>query len=330
MRFLICGIGSIGQRHYRNLTHLGHEVALLRSRSGATPFINQFFDAERQAGRTIRVFYDMEDARRQFAPDAALITNPNALHAETAMAAARAGCHLFIEKPVAHTLESALALHGVAARQSLVAMVGYNLRFHPLLARMKELCAQGAIGAAIAVRAEVGEYIADWHPWEDYRTTYAPYRSGGGGVVLCFSHDIDYLYWLFGMPSSIAAVGGKITPLMGDAEDLVQVLFRFGDLPIASLCMDYWQRPPRRRCEIIGSDGTLRWDYYSNELIREARDGTRTRWETPPTFDRNDMFVAEIQQFIRAVNGEEAPAISLEQGIDVLRIATDIKRAIGL
>jgi predicted dehydrogenase len=81
-------------------------------------------------------------------------------------------------------------------------MVGYNLRWHPLLQEMRNVITKGAIGKPVSMHVEIGENIADWHPWEEYQYTYAAHHSGGGGATLCFSHDIDYLYWFFGYPKN--------------------------------------------------------------------------------------------------------------------------------
>lgn len=327
MRFLICGVGSIGQRHYKNLSNLGHALAIYRSRKTTTPFIDKFLAEHKPAN----VFYDLDEALRSFKPDGVFVTNPNSRHIEIALPAARAGSHLFIEKPVSHTLAGLEELKKIAKDKSLKVMVGYNLRFHPLLRRMKQMVDSGWIGKPIAAQVETGENIEDWHPWEDYRTSYAPYKGDGGGVVLCFSHDIDYLYWFFGMPKRIFAVGGKMTPLTGDAEDVTQSVWEFDRRPIVSLHLDYWQRPPRRVLAIIGTAGKLTWDYYMKILTFKPREPNRHSqiFCVPPSFDRNDMFVEEVQDFIESIRKDREPLITLNQGIDVLKIALEIKRSIN-
>ncbi len=331
MKFLICGIGSIGQRHWRNLRSLGHEVSLLRSRRDTTPFIEKFFQEQESRGAPIKKFFDLDDAMRAFRPDAVFVTNPNSRHMETALPAARAGLHLFIEKPISHTAEGVDELERLAAEKNLRVMVGYNLRFHPLLAKMKELFDANVIGAPIAADIEMGENIEDWHPWEDYRHAYAAYKKGGGGAVLCFSHDIDYLLWFFGMPDAVHSVGGKITPLGGDAEDMVKSVLAYKNGMIASFHLDYWQRPAVRRFKIIGRTGTLIWDYYAKNLSHEPRDPglVRTEWRPPAGFDRNDTFVDEVKNFIAAIETGRDPAITLADAKAALDLSFRIKFGVG-
>lgn len=330
MRFLICGIGSIGQRHYKNLRALGHEVAVFRSGQNTgynRPFLDAFFAGQEQAGHSVSVFWNLKEALERFNPHAVFVTNPNVRHLETALQAARAGKHLFIEKPVAVTLEGLSELEQLVHQYQLTVMVGYNLRFHVLLRKMKELFEAGTIGRALSAHVEMGENIEDWHPWEDYRSSYGPWRKGGGGVVLCFSHDIDYLYWFLGMPQRILAVGGKTTTLEGDAEDMIKSCWEYPDGVIASLHLDYWQRPHRRVFHLVGTDGALFWDYHAKRLSLFPHDkGSECEmWDFPGTFDRNDMFLEEAQNFITAVEHAGTPAITLQEGMDVLRIALKIK-----
>jgi predicted dehydrogenase len=332
MRFLICGIGSIGQRHYRNLKSLGHETALFRAGGGANaPFIDKFLSEEQSSGQKVKIYYNFNEAIDDFKPSAVFITNPNSKHMETALLAARAGQNIFIEKPLTHNMDGLEELKALAEKKNLKIMIGYNLRWHPLLKKMKAMVAKGAIGQPLSAHIEMGENIEDWHPWEDYRQAYAAYKKGGGGAVLCFSHDIDYLYWFFGMPEKIQAVGGKITPLSGDAEDMVKALLEYKNKFIVSLHLDYWQRPPKRYFEIIGTTGKITWDYYAKNLTLVSRDNNTAPvvYSVPDNFDRNDMFIDEIKDFISALKNEKEASVPLQEGIDVLEISLKIKEQIG-
>lgn len=329
MKFLICGIGSIGQRHYKNLRTLGHELAICRSRRTSNPFIENFFEQQKKSSQPIRVFFNLKKALRIFNPDAVFVTNPSSQHVKTALAAARHGCHLFIEKPASHNLSGLDELQKIAKQKKLKVMVGYNLRFHPLLRRMKQMLDKSSIGLPLAANAVVGENVADWHPWEDYRKSYAVNKSGGGGAILCFSHDIDYLYWFLGMPKIIAAAGGKLTPLSGDTEDMVKTLLQFPKGVIASLHLDFWQRPRVHWFELLGTKGKLMLDYEAGTLTWWPHNAKRKRvFKTPSGFERNTMFIDEVKHFIKAVKNNQEPLITLKQGIDVLRIALRVKKTL--
>jgi predicted dehydrogenase len=305
---------------------------LFRAGGGANaPFIDKFLAEEQSSGKKVKIYHNFIEAIDDFKPNAVFITNPNSKHMETALLAARAGQNIFIEKPLTHNMDGLEELKSLAEKKNLKIMIGYNLRWHPLLKKMKMMVANGDIGQPVAAHVEMGENIEDWHPWEDYRQAYAAYKNGGGGAVLCFSHDIDYLYWFFGMPETIQAIGGKITPLGGDAEDMVKALLNYKNNFIVSLHLDYWQRPPRRLFEIIGTKGKITWDYYAKHLTLVFRDNNIAPivYPVPDSFDRNDMFIDEIKDFISAVNNDRAIPVPLQEGIDVLDISLGIKKQIG-
>lgn len=328
MRLLVQGIGSIGQRHYKNARALGHDAAILRTSNAERPFVKDFFDAQRAKGNEPVVFYDLETAVREFNPRALIIGTPNHLHLSAALEGAKRNLHLLIEKPV-HNAEGGLDdLVRAVSEKRLIAMVGYNLRFHPLLQRVKTMIQEDELGGILSAAVEVGENIIDWHPWEEYRETYAPWAKSGGGALLCFSHDIDYLYWLLGSPKEIFAGGGKVTPLEGDAEDLVQGLWKFDDGRTATLHIDYWSRPKFRTLKIVGTKKTVLWDAYANLTIWDHETGTQTIKELPAGFERNTMFLDELRNFVDAIEGRAQPHISLHDGIEVVRLVNRIKEAL--
>lgn len=330
MKFLICGIGSIGQRHYRNLKELGHDLAVFRGRGVNTAFIESFLKEQADAGSPVCSFSNLEEALNTFKPDALFATNPTSAHLDVVLPAARSGIHLFIEKPISHSMERIEELEKLAEEKKLKVMIGYNLRFHPLLRKMKSLFDEGKIGKPLAAHVEVGECVADFHPWEDYRESYIIYEKGGGGAVLSFSHDIDYLYWFLGAPKKIHAIGGKMTPLAGDADDMTKTIMEFPNGAIASLHIDYWQRPYRRLFELIGTEGKLVWDYMGETLSFYPRmqEQTASVWGVPDGFERNQMFLDEASYFIDLIAGKVEPFSGLEDGMAVLKLANEIRSQI--
>ena len=78
--------------------------------------------------------------------------------------------------------------------------MGCQLRMHPGLQKIEEWIKQDKLGKIYSVQVDLGEYLPDWHPWEDYRQSYAARADQGGGVILTLIHELDYLHWLFGKP----------------------------------------------------------------------------------------------------------------------------------
>ena len=329
MKCLFAGLGSIGQRHVRNLRRLlGRDVEILAYRAlSQSPVLNA--DMTVQAGavletaHNIRSFSDLDEALAQ-QPDVVFVTNPNRLHVPVALAAARRGCHLFIEKPLSDSLEGLDELIDVVERTKLTAFVAYQFRFHPGLRCVKSLLDEQRLGRLIAAHIVNGEYLPDWHPYEDYRESHAARRDLGGGSLRIQSHEFDYALWLFGMPRRVYAVGGHLSRLEVDVEDSVSVLMaceaKQGQFPV-HLHVDYLQRPPQRLCEVIGDAGKIRYDFYANQVeIHDLHGRTRQVIEFT-AFDRNQMFLDELRHFLACLRGEEQPLVDLREAIRSLRIS---------
>jgi predicted dehydrogenase len=336
MRFLVVGLGGIGQRHVRNLrTLVGPDTEVLAYRvRGDSPTLTDSLDVE--GGSSVeekyglKVFADLDAALGE-GPDAVLVCNPSSLHMPVALQAARAGCALFIEKPLSHTAEGTGELVRLVEADRLVGLVGYQMRFHPCLQRTHALLAAGAIGWVVAVRIEVGEYLPGWHTYEDYRQMYASRADLGGGVVLSQIHELDYVYWLFGMPTRVFALGGHLTRLEVDVEDTASILLECSvggrAIPV-HVHQDYIQRPPSRTFEVIGDAGKILVDLRQLTVTVFDGDGNLTESSSFPAFHRNQLFLEEMMHFLACVEGRETPRVSVRDGARSLMIALAAKRSI--
>lgn len=336
MRLLVVGLGGIGQRHVRNLRAvLGDtaEIHAVRAR-GLTHVLTDTLQIE--AGAELEARYgiirepDLETALSR-KPQAVFVTNPSSLHVPVALAAAEAGCHVFIEKPLSHDLDGVTRLVETLERRRLVGFVGYQLRFHPCWRRVRSLLDAGAIGALLGVRFEVGEYLPAWHRYEDYRQMYAARRDLGGGVILSQIHELDLAYWLFGMPRKVFALGGHWSSLEIDVEDTASILLQcaHGGRPLpVHVHLDYVQRPPSRRCEIVGEAGKIFVDLHVPE-VRVVDASGRAEVHGVPDFKRNDLFVDELRHFLACVEGRATPAVSARDGARSLEIALAAHRSIA-
>jgi predicted dehydrogenase len=113
------------------------------------------------------------EAGLEWAPELVIVATPTALHAEHALAAARRGCHVFVEKPLAHSSAGVWELADEVARRDLISLVGCNMRFHPGPAAVKRLLDSGAIGRVLFARLHAGSYLPEWRPGQDYRESYS-------------------------------------------------------------------------------------------------------------------------------------------------------------
>lgn len=336
LRVLLVGLGSIGQRHARNLRALlGDRVELSAYRVRGlnhviTPQLTLQEGTTPQFEYGLSVFWNWDDALAS-RPQVVFITNPYYLHIEFALSAARAGCHLFIEKPLSHSMDGVRELKSVVKEKQLVAFVGYQLRFHPGYLKLKALLSENTLGRLTSVHHSFGEYLPNCHPYEDYRRYHAARSDQGGGVSLSQIHDLDCLYGLFGLPSRLVAFGGQRSDLEIDVEDTVDVLMEMGPpgRPFTvHLHQDCIQDPPRRVCEIVGTKGKIIWDYYAKSVQwfkLSEKNSENFLWDG---FERSSLFLDELRHFLDCLKGDCQPIVSLDEAEVSLRIALAAKTSL--
>ena len=324
MRILIAGLGSIGRRHLANLHLLdpGADVTVWRQHSSPDAPLPDL------VGKP-RLVYRAEDALAA-RPDVAFVTGPAASHISTARLLAGEGISLFIEKPLSHSMDGVDDLIDVCRRQSRVLMVGYNLRFHEPLRRMRQALLDGAIGRLLAIRAEAGMYLPDWRAGTDYREGVSARSDLGGGAVLELSHELDYVRWIAGEVKSVCAFTGRLSDLEMDVEDTADILLRFHSGVTGSIHIDMIQRAPVRLCRLIGTEGTLVWDGIANSVkMYSAASKTWSELCASSGMDRNQTYLAEATHFLDCVKNRHEPMVSGEDGRRALAIALAVKRSSG-
>lgn len=319
MHILVVGCGSIGRRHLSNLRQLGVE------RLSACDIQADRLEQVRLEIGDVETFSDL-GAALAARPTASIICPITAYHIPLARQALEAGCHLMIEKPLSHSREGVDELLEMAERQGRVVMVAYSMRFHPGLRQVKAVLDAGRLGKIYSVRASCGQYLPDWHPWEDYRKFYMSKRALGGGAILDISHEIDYLTWFFGDVARVACMYGTLSDLEIDSDDLGEILFGFRSGVIGSLHLDLLQRTYRRTLEVVGSEGTLLWDYVKQQV--EVFTVSAGGWESLPyTDERNVVFRGEAQHFLDCLAGRATPLVDGRSGKRTLEIVLAAKRA---
>ena len=323
MNILICGLGSIGRRHLKVLKSLGdHHITALRSGRSAT----SVSETEIKPDDEIYSISDLKGVKT----DAALITNPTSHHIQTATEIAKMGIPMFIEKPLGNNLNGIDELSEIVIEKNIPVSVGYNMIFHPGIIEMKKNINDGKIGKVISARAQFGTYMPGWHPNEDYKISYAADPQLGGGVVLTSIHEQNYLTDFFGAVTEVKAmeVGGDVIVI--NSEEGVEVLMKHKTGVVSNIHLNFFQKPYYRNCQIIGTEGTLYWDFMIPEvriLKKESNEIIKTgdsAMELLDTSYRNQMM-----HFLETVRGNEKPMMSLEKGIEDMKTALKILKEIG-
>jgi len=314
----VAGAGSIGRRHLANLKKLGlTRLAACDPHPERLEYVASEFQVE--------CFPSLELGLETFKPDVVLVCTPPVHHVEQALQALRAGAHVFIEKPLSDRMEGVEQLRDEAAKRRAIVQVGYNLRFHPPIQKLKQLVDTAVVGKILWAQIESGSYLPDWRPWQDYRKSYTARRELGGGILLDGSHEIDYVTWLFGAPQEVTCMAGRVSQLEVNVEDCATILLRFAHGTRADVHLDFIQRSYSRNCTLVGPEGKLHWDLKSNSIqIARASGEVET---LNFNCEVNGMYLAELEHFFKCVETGSAPRFGLEDAILTLRIALAARRS---
>ncbi len=327
VRALIVGLGSVGQRHARNLRALRPDIELLcwrqRNQPGARTETGAWDPAADPAAAVGAIVMPTLDAAVAAGPDVAFICTPSSQHLTEALRLASAGCHLFIEKPLSHSLAGVARLQAIAAERALIVAIGSQWRFHPCVDYLRTMLWSARGGPVLRAEIDFSEYLPDWHPWEDYRRSYAASAELGGGVILSQIHDYDLAHWLFGAPRSVMATGGTLGDLGVDVEDTVSAQLDCASAKVF-VRQTFAERERRRRIIVTATEATITCDLVANRVVVEPEGGGLELVD----HDRNDEFRAVTQDFIAAVEQRGAPRTALAEGAAVLRTALAVKESL--
>ena len=248
LKALVIGYGSIGQRHARLLAELGCQVAVM----------------SRRPIRFSLCYSGLSEALVYWQPNYVVVANRTSEHHQTIEALVQYGFQgrVLVEKPL-FDRPSELSTHAFSQ-----VSVAYNLRCHPLLTRLKTFLDYSA--NLVTANIYVGSYLPDWRPNTDYRQSYSTKKSEGGGVLRDLSHELDYVFWLFGPWRRLTALGGHFSQLEVDSEDACSLLMETERCPLITIHMNYLDRGHRREIFVNTDHHTIRVDLIKNTLEKNG------------------------------------------------------------
>ena len=216
---VVLGAGSIGERHIRNLWSLGYKnIIVYRQRNLALRDIGK---------AAVKIFTNWNEIVC-LQPLAAIICTPTSQHLKQTFECIEAGMHVLVEKPLAHKDFNDEELVSLAVKKNRLIQVGYMLRYHPLLQKAKSFIEHATYGNLVNIQSYWGEYLPGWHPWEDYKISYAASKDMGGGAALTLSHDIDAVNWLTGcLPAYFKTIHNYKSQLNINADAAFDAIFSY-------------------------------------------------------------------------------------------------------
>lgn len=308
LKILIIGFGSIGQRHYRNLLELGFKNIFIYN-----------LHRIKLKGKNFKVIKNL-DRYNLTKFDVIFICVPNNLHIKTALACARSGCHLFIEKPLSHNMNGINTLQRICQHKKLIVMIACNMRFHPCLQFIKKYLDKNKLGKVYSISHEFGYYLPYWRQRADYKKNYAARKETGGGIILDDIHEFDLLFWFnnFVKIKEVNFVYDKISDLEIATEDNCMAVFKFSNKVLGLVKCDYLQKKYTRSCKIVGEKGNLEWDFNENIVWLHSNSGSKKLFVLNK-YDFNNMYIDEVKYFFDCVNKKKKTFNDIKIAADVLK-----------
>lgn len=331
LTFAVIGAGFMGS----NLARVG--AALPYARCVGVADLDEGRAQELAAQCGAPAYRDYETMLARERPDAVIVATPETHHREPAVAAAQAGCHLLVEKPLAASLEDADAILGACGQAGTKLMTGYILRFEPAYALIQSAVAEGTIGRFLSAYARRNAGIREAR------------RLGGRCSVLVYLavHDVDQILWYHPAPvARVYARGlrGRVWEELG-VHDYTWTQVEFADGALAVVESGWglpeewaaWQRPSGWggfgdvQMHVVGTEGVLNLNLTPMDLQGCDREG----WKFPDTRHWPQMHgrlagavKLEVEHFFECVMEDREPLVTGMDGRRSLEIVLAAERSI--
>jgi predicted dehydrogenase len=343
------GIVGLG-RWAKVLTRASLKSSKLRIVSGYSRSEDKRAAFEKELG--VRAAPDLKTMLADPAIKGVILTVPNEQHLPVALEVARAGKHVYTEKPIASTLEEGLEIDALEHRHGVTVTVGHSARLMAGIRTMREAIESGELGRVAFMEANFSnERALELTPqtWRWYKA-----RAPGGPLSQLAIHQFDVLHYLGGEIVEASSIASKLSPVGAEVDDQSMTLLRFADGKIGYVG-SCWTSPGIFAVRVFGSKGLMHyeidfgtWDtpdklhLTSTLYIQRGKDGYGKREELK--VPESDMFRAELEMFaescltgrrnlLNARNGNVAVAIvyaalrSIDRHGQSVRIAEVIEDA---
>lgn len=323
MRFVVIGLGSMGKRRIRNLL-ANNERQIV----GFDLSAERRAEAEQKYGlKTIPAL----DSLNADDYDALIISTPPHLHAPFMHFALAQKKHFFVEVA---TSDGGYAEVLATPADGKVRAPSHTFRYFEPIKRIYGLLRAGRIGKILAYQYHMGQYLPDWHPWEDYRQVYFAKRESSA-IREMFPFELIWLSWLMG--ANVERVTGfvdHVSDLDMDADDLLQASVRHRNGIYGNIMIDVLARKPFRTLRIIGATGVLEWEWQDWKI--KCYDSNMKNTETVNVemgktaegyINVEDMYIEEIKVFLDAVYGRAPYPYSFAEDLEHLRALSALESA---
>lgn len=252
---------------------------------------------------------DLDEALRNTHANAVYVATAVNLHAEQVKAAARAGKHVLVEKPLALNGAEARAAAQAVASAKVVGGGAYYRRFSARFEQAKGMIERGELGKILLVRMV---YHTDYNPSaDDPKHWRVEKRLAGGGVLADMaSHMIDVLIGLLGMPEVVSARVGNLVHGY-EVEDTASVLMKVGDGTQVTGSFSWASKAWGHEMEIIGSAAKLKWSPFDAGKVVWSAGRENKEFDLPPAAN---VHLPLVEDFVQAIRQGRPPRVTMEEG----------------
>lgn len=282
MNILIIGLGSIAKKHIAALRSIDENLRLYAYRSSKST--NSIYG--------VMNLFSWDEVRENYY-DFAIVSNSTAYHQSSIEKLLDLNIPLFIEKPLYHLLSIESTVKKVSDSK-IINYVACNLRFLDSLIFTKRYI-ENSNAKINEVNIYCGSYLPEWRKDNDYKKNYSAIPEMGGGVHIDLIHEVDYVYWFFGLPVKTSKVFSNKSNLNIEAYDYANYCLEYSHFCV-SVILNYYRRDSKRTLEIVLEDETILVDLLKNEV----KSNDKIIYKSEQTII--DTYQSQMKYFIDSIN----------------------------
>jgi predicted dehydrogenase len=252
-----------------------------------------------------------------------VLATPHSTHAEQAVAAAAAGKHVFVEKPLTLTVGDAKHVAEAAERAGVRVQVGHNRRRQPANRRIKAMIDAGELGTVLqleGVHTAAGGFKPDLPAWRK-----DPAECPHGGMTALGVHTVDTFHHFVGPAERVVAFSKRVAGYT-DLDEATSVVLEYVSGPVGTITTTYFTAPVVFLA-VFGSDGAVWNEQDGAQLFTQAR-SEAVRMERD--VDAVDTIVDELAEFVRVIRDVAEPETGIAQAIEVAAVLEAIGRSLEM
>jgi len=331
MKILIIGLGSIGQRHLSNLKKIFKKSSFYALRKIGKKIIIKETRIIKKSD-PIKYFnigkLNSYKEAKKLKPNIVFICNPSVFHYRDAIFFASIGSHLFIEKPFIANMPQVKKISSMLIKKRSVSMIGYNMRFHPIIRFLQKIYKNNKYGKLISADFKNLTYVPSHHPYENYKTGYAVKKQLGGGVLNSLIHEVDLIVYFFGLPNSLFVNKFNSRILDIDVDDNLSSIMTYKNFKqkfYINLNLSIVSLKEERTVNFVYQNFTIDCNLIKNIIKIINNKSKKTVFKKQFNIKRNTMFLKEVKYFKNSILKTKQNFSSIKNNLDTIKLYNMLK-----